>query len=178
MTDDTENAEEKAQWQKTGGFAADTERVTFTVTEDLLAEWEDEAEDQGFDNRSDYFRTLIAEARAYRNNDVRDPSTAEQRIQQLQTEVERLEQKLAQEQQQGSGRVSFDDPRFITQFLSENYQPLSEILQAIVESGALNDLVRQPVEDQLYYLAQEGEVAYERGWGWKLTNDGNGGGER
>ncbi len=174
MTENTENAEEKAQWKETGGFAADTERVTFTVKQDLLAEWKDEAETDGFDNRSDYLRTLIAEARAYRNNDVRDPSTAEQRIQQLQSEIDRLETRLEQEQREGSGRVSFDDPRFITRFLTEDYRPLSEILQDIVESGALNDLVRQPVEDQLYYLAQEDNVEYERGWGWKHTNGGDG----
>jgi hypothetical protein len=48
MAEDTEKAEEKAQWQETGRFAADTERVTFTVKQDLLAEWEDEADEQGF----------------------------------------------------------------------------------------------------------------------------------
>jgi len=174
MSENTEDTTEAPQWKQHAGFADGTERVTVLVDESTVKTWDEEAEEHGFDNRSDYLRTLIAEARAYRSNDVRDPRTAERRVQELQSEVERLQEQLRQEEQRGSGRVSFDDPRFITRFLTEEYQPLSDILQKIVESGALNDLVRQPVENQLYQLAAEDEVEFERGWGWKLTNGGGG----
>lgn len=87
VAEDTTDSETAPQWKQHAGFADATERVTILVDEDMLETWDDEVDTYGFDNRSDYLRTLIAEARAYRDNDVRDPNRAEQRIQELQSEV-------------------------------------------------------------------------------------------
>lgn len=87
----------------------------------------------------------------------------------MEAKITALEQQREKEQKRQAGQVMVDDPGFVKQFLSSNYQPLKTILQAVVESGSLDGLIRKQVEDQLYFLAQQGEVAYERGWGWKLV---------
>jgi len=78
---------------------------------------------------------------------------------------------LAREREQRSGRVAIDDPDFLQQFLWEQYQPLPRIMQRVLESGALDDLVRKRIEDQLYFLASQDRVEYEPGHGWKLATD-------
>lgn len=164
----------KKQWQRTSGFAADTKMVHIIVPESRADTWDQEADETGFDNRSDYLRTLLAEARAFRSDDTLRPRQAEKKIESLQAEVRRLEGQLENEQRAGAGAVSFDDPRFVERFLTENYQPLEEILQSILESGAAEQLIRKPVEDQLYFLAAENDVEFKRGWGWKRTRNGGG----
>lgn len=173
---DNNDTQEKKQWQETSGFAADTMMVHITAPESQVDDWDTEAEEAGFNNRSDYLRALIGEARAYRQNDVRGPQQAEQRIQELQSEVDRLQDELEQERRKSGGRPAIDDVDFLERFLTDNYQPLPDILQQIVESGVLNDLIRKRVEDQLYFMAQQGRVQFERGWGWKLAEEDNGGG--
>lgn len=168
MTDD----EDQPTWAANTGLAEDTERVfTYPPTE-VKNEWEQAADEQGFSSLSKYVYHRVEEARAYRANDVRGPQQAEQRIQELQTEVERLREQFEKEQQKSGGRPAIDDIDFLEKFLTGNYQPLEEILQQIVESGVLNELIRKRVEDQLYFLAGQDRVTYERGWGWKLTDNG------
>lgn len=167
--DDTESG---SSWRTQTGVASDTVRVPIVCKKHHREQWDQEVEEEGFRNRSRYLFNLIQEARAYRRNDVRGTRASEQRIQQLQSEVERLEEELEHERRKTSGRPSVDDVDFLERFLTENYQPLSEILQAIVESGALNDLIRKRVEDKLYFLAQQDRVEFQRGWGWRLVEDG------
>jgi hypothetical protein len=56
--------------------------------------------------------------------------------------------------------------------LTQQYQSLEEVIRGIIESGMLDDALRTPVENQLYFLAAQDLVEYERGWGWKLVNGG------
>jgi ABC-type uncharacterized transport system permease subunit len=70
--------------------------------------------------------------------------------------------------------ISLDPATLKQEVLSENYQSLEDILREIVESGALDEMLRQPVENQLYYLAAQDKVEYERGWGWKLAEENGG----
>lgn len=69
--------------------------------------------------------------------------------------------------------TEINDIDFLEQFLSAEYQTLPEILQEIVESGALDNLIRKPIEDELYYLASQDRVEYERGHSWRLTEGGD-----
>ena len=171
MADTNENSEAKPQWKQTSGFADDSTVVQLVVPESKAASWNTEADEHGFKNRSAYLRTLIGEARAYRQHDVGDPHTAEQQIDALQEEVEQLEQRLEQERQAGAASATIDDPAFVKRFLSDTYTAFPDLLQQVMESGVLDDVVRKPVEDQLYFLAAQDVVEYERGWGWKLADD-------
>lgn len=136
-------------------------------------QWEDEADNNGFNSLSKYVYALVQEARAYRQHEMGGPRQAEQRIEKLETEVERLEQQLERERQ-GSGQVELDDIDFLQRFLTTNYKQLDQLLREIVESGVLNDVIRKRVEDELYFLAAQNEVQYKRGWGWKLADNENG----
>lgn len=167
-----DNAESGSNWHARTGVSADTVRVSIVCKKRHREQWDEEVEEGGFRNRSRYLFNLIQEARAYRKTGIRGRRQSGQRVQQLQTKIERLEAELEQERQKTSGRPTVDDVDFLERFLTEDYQPLSEILKAIVESGVLNDLIRKRVEDQLYFLAEQDRVEYQRGWGWKLTESG------
>lgn len=161
-------------WHAQTGVAEDTVRVTLVCKERHRKQWDEEASEEGFRNRSKYLQTLIAEARAYRQNEIHGPHQSEQRIQQLESEIDRLQNELEHERKKAGGRPTVDDVDFLERFLAENYQPLPEILKDIVESGVLNSLIRKRVEDRLYFLAEQNRVEYERGWGWKLADEAGG----
>jgi plasmid stabilization system protein ParE len=171
MTDnDSDNQQE--QYEQSLGLASETTMINLYPSKQQVQKWGEEAEDNNFRNRNQYLISLIEEARAYRENELRGPRQAEQRIQDLQSEVDRLQTQLEQERKKGGGRPAVDDINFLERFLDTNYKSLEQILQEIVESGALNDLLRKRVEDQLYFMASREEVEFERGWGWKLTDHG------
>ena len=164
-------------WEDRAGLGDGTTRIVLTCTEAERDTWAEEAVDEGFSSRSKYLHTLIQEARAYRIHGVFADRSSEHRIEELESKVAALESQIDRERQKQGGRVTVDDPRFLEEYLEETYTPLSELLQRIVESGALNDLLRERIEKQLYVLAEQGKVAYEPGWGWKLvlsTEDSDG----
>lgn len=97
----------------------------------------------------------------------------DQKITKLQSRIDQLEAQLERNQKKSSGTTQIDDADFVKQFLSTEYRTLRKILKELVESGALDNLVRKRVEDQLYFLASQDMVEYERGWGWKLAEEGD-----
>lgn len=163
---------DKKQWKETIGLPADKTVAQVVCSEKHKEEWKTEADENGYPSMSKYLYELIQEARAYRNEGYLAHHESEEQITELQEEVDRLERKLEAEQKRQAGDVMIDDPAFVRQFLSDNYQPLTDILQDIVESGALDGILRKRVEEQLYFLASQDEVAHERGWGWKLVGNG------
>ena len=165
-------SDDKSRYKETLGLSDETEMVHIYVGEKHAEQWKQEADKNNFSSRSKYLYQLIQEARAFRQRDAPGPRQADNRIQELEDKVDRLEEQLEQEQQ-GSGQLEIDDVDFLTRFLSTEYKPLIQLLQEIVESGALNDLLRKRVEDQLYFLASQDKVQYERGWGWKLADRGD-----
>jgi len=175
MADNNTDSDTKPQWKQTSGFAADSTVVRLVVPEEKASSWDSEADRRGFDNRSDYLRTLIGEARAYRQHNMGDPHTAEQKIDALESEVTELEQRLEQEQQAGAASAAID-AAFVKRFLTDTYTTFPDVLQRVIESGAVDDVVRKPVEDQLYFLAAQNDVKYERGFGWKIADDARGDG--
>lgn len=174
MADNNTDPDTKPQWKQTSGFADDSTVVRIVVPETKADTWDTEADAAGFSNRSDYLRTLIGEARAYRQHELANPHTAEQAVTELEDEVARLEDRLEQERQAGAASQTIDDPAFVKRFLSDSYTAFPDLLQQIMESGAIDDVIRKPVEDQLYFLAAQDEVVYERGWGWKLATPDHG----
>ena len=165
--------ENKKQWKETSGFAEDTDVAQVVCKEEDLDEWDEEAEEAGL-SRSKYLYKLIQEGRAYREHGAMRSGGDQKRIQELKEEVAELEQRLEEKESESSAAISFE-PDTLRTVLNDNYQELDEILRSIVESGILDEALRQPVENQLYFLAAQDKVEYKRGWGWKLADSDNGG---
>jgi len=159
-------------WREYTGLSDEKTRVMIYPTKGQVEQWEEEIEEQPHSSRSAYLLELIQEARAYRQEGYLSHHDAEERISELQSEIDHLDAKLQRAQQQESGSIDITDQRFLERFLTDQYQPLGDILQRIIESGALEDLVRRRIEHELYALAQEDVVEYKTGHGWKLTDTG------
>lgn len=161
--------DEQTQWEKTSGYAPGRTTVKLTCDKEDRQLWTREAARNGYTSRSKYLYDLILEARSVRQSGFLGAHASKDRLEELQAKVDSLEHQLEQERQKRGGRIEVDDPTFLHQFLSDEYQELPELMQAVVESGALDDLIRKRVEDQLYFLASQGSVEYEPGWGWKRS---------
>jgi len=159
-------------WKDSTNLPESTTKVTLYCSEDDKEEWSQEVEEKGYKSRSKYLYELIQEARAYREQGFLAHHESEEKIEELKQKIEHLEKRLENQEQQSSGRTTVDDVDFLEKFLGDTYKPLDQILREIVESGALDDLIRKRVEDQLYFLAQQDRVEFERGHGWKLSNKG------
>lgn len=162
----------KKPWQEATNVKEATERVVIYCHKNEKEEWAKEADENGYKSRSTYLYELIKEARAYRSQGFLARKENKERVEELEAQVEHLEAQLNQEEKKSSGRVEINDPEFLYRFIDTDYKKFEEILKAIVESGALNDLIRKPVEDQLYFLASQNRVEYKTGWGWKLSKGG------
>ena len=160
-------------WKETLNLPESTTKATLYCSETDKEKWDREVEEQGYKSRSTYLYELIQEARAYRQQGFLSHHDSEEKIEELEQEIERLEKQLENQEQKDSGRTQVDDIDFLEKFLEQQYKTLDQLLREIVESGALDDLIRKQVEDQLYFLAQQNRVEYQRGHGWKLTNGGD-----
>ena len=141
--------------------------------EEVAEQWEEYIEDRDI-SLSQYLQNLINEARSYRQYGLVETGDDQRRVQELQERVEQLQRRLEEKDSESTEAVSFDPETLKQEVLTDQYQSLEEILQVIVESGILNDILLGPVENQLYFLAAQDEVEYERGWGWKLVEDNGG----
>ncbi|EMA11540.1 hypothetical protein SAMN05443574_103243 [Haloarcula vallismortis] len=153
--------------------AEDTAEVKIYPPEEVADEWRQEAEEH---NRSlsKHLQKLIYEARSFKEHGlIGTGETSQKRVQELEEKVARLEKRLQQKESESTDAVTFNPETLKQEVLTGQYQELEDILRNIVESGILDDALRQPVENQLYFLAAEDEVEYERGWGWKLKQGGD-----
>ncbi|WP_096389599.1 hypothetical protein [Halopenitus persicus] len=166
-------SEDKQKWKQTSGFAGDTEVAQVVCKEEDFKQWDEEAEENG-KSRSRYLYSLIQEARAYRRHGLNGATCNQKRVQELEDEVSRLQKRVEEKESESSEAISFDPSTLKQDVLTDQYQSLEDILRRIVEEGILDDVLRQPVENQLYFLAAQDMVEYERGWGWKLTEDNGG----
>ena len=155
-------------WRTSSGVSESTDKVQVYTAQKLKDQWQEEAEEQGL-SLSKYVIKLVQEARVYRSEGVLRDEGEQELVTELQQENERLQQQLENQGSTPSADIQFDAATLKQEILTGNYQTLEDILQKVVEGGALDSLLRQPVENELYYLAAQDEVEYERGWGWKLT---------
>lgn len=161
-------------WRDYTGLSDEKTRVRIYVPERDVEEWDSEVEERGYRSRSQYLYELVQEARAYREEGFLSHHRREEEAKQLREEIRKLEKQLEAQNKKSSGRTEITDFDFLEKFLSSQCKGLDQILKEIVESGALDDLIRKRVEDQLYFLAEQGLVEYRRGWGWKLAEDNGG----
>jgi hypothetical protein len=88
-------ADEKPQWKKTMGLAADSTVVQITCKERDKDAWTEEAEDYGYSSRSTYLYELIQESRRYRREGFLSREQAKQKMDDLEAEIVRLTAELA-----------------------------------------------------------------------------------
>lgn len=89
--------DDKPQWKKTMGLAADSTIVQVTCKERDKDAWTEEADSQGYSSRSTYLYELIQESRRYREEGFLSREQAHQKIEELEFEVDRLAMELAQQ---------------------------------------------------------------------------------
>lgn len=155
------------------GLAETSTQVAFTCSKEDRETWTEEAVEYGYRSRSQYLYILIQEARAYRKHGVFADRSSEERIEELEAQVESMKQKLEQEQGEPRIRREIDDPEYLELFLDETYKTLPELLQEVIESGAMDGLIRDRIESELYVMAGLEKVEYEPRWGWKLADSNN-----
>ena len=163
---------QQSNWEKETGLNEDTTYVVLYPARSHADEWMEEAKEQGYGSRSKYLYELIQEARAFRQEGFLAHNRNESEVEELEAEVARLKEELAEERQQGTGEVPIPDDAFVTAFLTDRYKRTGQILKDVTSSGALTGVIKDSVEDQLYDLAERGVVEFKQGHGWRLTGNG------
>ena len=156
-------------WKENMGMSQDTGLVKIYAPMSHKETWQEEADEKDYKSTSKYLHELIQEARAIRDEGFLAPQGSDQEVQQLKTKIEELEDRLAQARQQNRDSVTIDDAAFLKQFLTEEYQTFDGVLQKVVESDTLDELLREPIEDELYFLAAREEIEFKHGHGWRLA---------
>ncbi|MFU1780184.1 hypothetical protein ACM16X_02255 [Haloarcula japonica] len=164
--------DEIPQWKETLGLADDSTRVQIICKEQHRDEWTKEADEKGYSSRSSYLYELIEEARAYRKDGFLGWEHAQERIEELKSEIEQLEDELDEEKE--ANKSPLNNSGTVKRHLSENYKRLNEIVEQFLQEENLELVLRPAIEDTLYTLAGEDEVEYQRGHGWRLTERGEG----
>ncbi|WP_049927540.1 hypothetical protein [Halopiger goleimassiliensis] len=166
-----EEESQQCEWEEEVGLSEETTYVALYPSRKHAEEWMKEAEEKGYGSRSKYLYELIQEARAARQEGFLTYSQNEPKVKELEMKVEQLQEELEEERDKESGEIDIAHEEFVTTFLNERYQPLDKILHQVTDSGVLTGIVKDAVEDQLFDLAEEGEVEYKQGYGWRLAHD-------
>ncbi len=130
-------------------------------------EWWEEAEHQG-SSLSGYLYDLIQEARMYRDSGAPFIQTQDQTVKQLQNKIDDLQAQLEDARQGSGGRTHLSIDDLVTRVLNGQYQSLDELTERISASDDVADHLQRQIEDRLYALAENEQVEYQRGHGWRL----------
>lgn len=166
MTDaSTSDSDSDPDWYR---LDDETTKAQLYPHEDHKEEWQDEAEKAG-QSLSQYLYDLIQEARAYREGDMPIITSEDERVQELESRIEQLQNELdqARQQQQSGGKLSISD--LVEKELSEQYKTVDEILDDVKASDEVTQHLRRQIEEQLYNLTENGEAEFQRGHGWRIS---------
>lgn len=161
-------------WKQEMGVSEDTALVKSYVPQEVKETWKAEAERHGF-SLSKYVAAKVEQSRAH---DQLGPDRGDEdveKVKQLKQRVTELENQLddaRSKQPNAGGAVSILEDGQVKQVLSHRAQTLEELLRKVIEGMAVDELIRKPVETRLYELAADGQVEFQRGSGWKLSNGG------
>jgi Glu-tRNA(Gln) amidotransferase subunit E-like FAD-binding protein len=135
---------------------------------DHKGEWQEEAEAVG-QSLSQYLYDLVQEARAYREGDMPIITSEDERVQELESRIEELQNELDQARQrhQTGSKLSISD--LVEQELSKQYKTIDEILDDVKASDQVTQHLRRQIEEQLYGLTEDGEAEFQRGHGWRVA---------
>lgn len=146
----------------------ETTKAQLYPHEDHKTEWQQEAEHAG-QSLSQYLYDLIQEARAYREGDMPIIASEDERVQELQSRIEELQDELdqARQRQQSGSRLSVAD--LVERQLTGQYKTVDEVLDDVKTSEKVTQHLRRQIEEQLYDLTENGEVEFQRGHGWRIA---------
>lgn len=161
-----------SDWKETSNVRESTEKVQVYLSGDRKQTWSEEAEKQGFPSTSKYVLKKVEQARAEERKQRHSYDSEE--VERLQKQIDELQQELREERKKEAASTQVGDPDLVKKFLSPQCKTLEEIIRDIIESNVVDQLIRKPVEKQLYKMAQSDEVEFQRGHGWRLK-EGNGG---
>lgn len=136
--------------------------------EEVKKEWKQEAEEQGL-SLSRYLHQLIQEGRAMRKQG-RLKIGDRRRVEELEQEVDELETRLENRKQTRSNPdtgSSLIHPELLEELVGEEYKPLDQILNELIRDEEFQQRLRTELKSELYRSANNGEVKYRRGNGWK-----------
>ena len=133
-------------WKENMGMSQDTGLVKIYAPMSHKETWQQEANEKNYKSTSKYLHELIQEARAIREEGFLAPQGSDQEVQRLKQKIEELEDRLAQTKQQKRDFVTIEDAAFLKQFLTEEYQTFDEVLQKVVESDTVDELLQEPIE--------------------------------
>jgi TolA-binding protein len=149
-----------------------TARVSLYCTASEKEQWTTEAERAGYSSRSEYLFELIQESRRYRAKGFLSREQKQDEIRRLNSKIERLEAELENEANQGRALIqSLENAELAKRVLSTQYQPLHDIVHSLLAHDAVAMDACDLVERALFQLAQRDEVEYQRGHGWRLTEE-------
>ncbi|UDF60527.1 hypothetical protein [Halobacterium sp. BOL4-2] len=133
-------------------------------------EWWEEAEHEG-SSLSRYLYDLIQEARMYRDSGAPFIQTQDQTVKQLQNKIDDLQTQLEEARQGGGGRTHLSIDDLVTRVLDQQYQSLDELIERVSASDDVTQHLQRQIENRLYALAENGQVEFQRGHGWRLKEE-------
>lgn len=148
---------------------------TYAV-EDVKQEWKTEAAEEGL-SLSRYLHNLIQESRALRQQG-RLKLGDRRRVEELQQEVDELKTRLENRSQTGSNLdmgSSLIQPQTLDELVTSEFKPLDQILKELVGNDEFQNRLRNELKSELYRSANNGQVEYRRGSGWKNLSKSGGG---
>jgi hypothetical protein len=157
------------------GVSEDTALVKSYIPQEVKDEWKEEAERHGL-SLSKYVAAKVEQCRAHDQTNTQGGENSE-KVRELKQRINELENQLEDARRKTpdrGGAVSILEDGQVKQVLSHRTKTLEELLRELIEDTAVDELVRKPVETRLYELAANGEVEFQRGAGWRLTQGGEG----
>jgi len=161
-----------SDWKDAINLDESTEKVEAYLSENLKETWKQETENQGFSSLSKYIVAKVEQSRA--EQQVQRTATTSEDADELKNRIQDLEKQLEKEKRKTGQNTDLGSPETVKQVLGYQHKTLEEVIREIIESGQADQLIRKPVETQLYHMAESEESEYQRGRGWKLASNGGG----
>jgi len=153
-------------WKSSSGISDDTALVKLYPPETHKETWQNEAEERGT-SMSQYLQELVQEARYLREQGQLKLGD-KRKVEQLQERINELESQL---ENQSSTKVTSTtetvDEELAAKVLSDQYTPLDQLLQDLLQHPEFRQSIRLDLEASLYKLGDQAQVVFRRGNGWK-----------
>jgi predicted nuclease with TOPRIM domain len=119
---------------------------------------------------SQYLQELVQEARYLREQGQLKLGD-KRKVEQLQERINELENQLeSQSNTQVTSHTETVDEELAAKVLSDNYTPLDQLLQDLLEHPEFRQSVRLDLETSLYKLGDQAKAVFRRGNGWKTQS--------
>lgn len=159
-----------SDWKSSMGLSEDTALVKLYPPESHKATWQTEAEKRDV-SMSRYLQELIQEAR-YPREQGQLKLGDRRKVEQLEEEIEELERQLENRSSTQVTSQSRVEPEFAREVLSDNYTPLDQLLNQLLQHPEFKKQIRLDLETCLYQLGDQAQVVFRRGKGWKHNSGG------